>query len=285
MSNPADTHSAAAQNVRVSAVPPNAGAAADPATAFPRVHAIATGRKAGAALHAALRGRYHWAVIWGLALGGVTLTIAVGIAAATGATHFTLKTGSLATLLQAFLLLFLFFLIAAANEEALVRGFAFQALEHNLGAAVAISITSMIFGVLHLGNDDVTLFSTCNTVLAGIWLGVAYLMTRSLWLATALHFSWNFVMAVVFGLPVSGIKLFKTFAWLDGESTGQWISGADYGPEGGAAATLALLLCTLFIWKSGLFQTTQEMRQAIGHGRRQEDGLRITTEATDTQHL
>src|SRR5260221_8218795 len=71
MSNPADTHSAAAQNVRVSAVPPNVGAAADPATAFPRVHAIATGRKAGAALHAALRGRYHWAVIWGLVLSGL----------------------------------------------------------------------------------------------------------------------------------------------------------------------------------------------------------------------
>src|SRR5256714_2892339 len=71
MINPADPHSAAAQNVRVSAVPPTGGASADPATAFPRVHAIATGRKAGAALHAALRGRYHWAVIWGLVLSGL----------------------------------------------------------------------------------------------------------------------------------------------------------------------------------------------------------------------
>jgi membrane protease YdiL (CAAX protease family) len=213
---------------------------------------------------------------YGFGLSAITLTIAVGITAATGATHFTLRTGDAAGLAQSFAPLFLFFLLAAANEEILVRGFAFQALDHNLGAAAALSTTSLIFGILHLGNASVTIFSTCNTILAGVWLGVAYLMTRSLWLATALHFSWNFVMAFVFGLPVSGITLFKNFAWLDGQASKQWISGADYGPEGGLAATLALLLCTLFIWKSGLFQTTAEMAQAIRHGKRQPQGLSIT---------
>jgi uncharacterized protein len=217
----------------------------------------------------------------GFALGAVTLTIAVGIAAASGATFFTLNTSEVTALAQSFSFFFIFFLVAAANEEALVRGFAFQALEHNLGALVAISITSAIFGLLHLKNEDVTLFSTFNTILAGVWLGVAYLMTRSLWLATALHFSWNFVMALVFGLPVSGIKLFKNFAWLDGTSTNRWVSGADYGPEGGAAVTFALLICTLFIWKSGLFQTTQEMAQALKHGKRKDDLPSITAPSND----
>ncbi len=217
----------------------------------------------------------------GFALGAVTLTIAVGIAAASGATFFTLKTSDFAALAPSFFFFSIFFLLAAANEEALVRGFAFQALEHNLGAVVAISFTSAIFGLLHLKNEDVTLFSTFNTILAGVWLGIAYLMTHSLWLATALHFSWNFVMASVFGLPVSGIKLFKYFAWLDGTSTNRWISGADYGPEGGAAATLALIICTLFIWKSGLFQTTQEMAQAIQHGKRKNDFPDSMTQSND----
>lgn len=217
----------------------------------------------------------------GFALGAITLTIAVGIAAASGATTFTLNTSDLVTLAQSFIFFFFFFFMAAANEEALVRGFAFQALEHNLGAVVAISITSTIFGLLHLQNQDVTIFSTFNTILAGVWLGIAYLKTRSLWLATALHFSWNFVMALVFGLPVSGIKLFKNFAWLNGESTNRWISGTDYGPEGGAAVTLALILCTLFIWKSDLFQTTQEMAQAIQHGKRKIDSPGVTTQAND----
>jgi membrane protease YdiL (CAAX protease family) len=218
----------------------------------------------------------------GSALGAATLTIAVGIAAAAGATTFTVNSSNFAALAQWFIFLFIFFLMAAANEEALVRGFAFQALEHNLGAVVAVSITSLIFGILHLQNDDVTVFSTFNTVLAGVWLGIAYLMTRSLWLATALHFSWNFVMAFVFGLPVSGIKLLKKFAWLDGSSTSKWISGTDYGPEGGVAATIALLICTLVIWKSGLFQTSTEMAQAIKHGKRKDDSLSLLKEPNES---
>jgi membrane protease YdiL (CAAX protease family) len=216
---------------------------------------------------------------WGLGLGAITLTIAVGIAAAAGASHFTLKTADAASLAQFFALFVLFFLLAAANEEIMVRGFAFQALDHNLGSVAALTITSLIFGLLHLGNADVTIFSTFNTILAGLWLGVAYLMTRSLWLATALHFSWNFVMAFVFGLPVSGIKVFKNFAWLDGQSISQWISGTDYGPEGGAAATLALLLCTLFIWKIGPFHATPEMVAAVRHGRRDDRPLSITAQS------
>jgi membrane protease YdiL (CAAX protease family) len=207
----------------------------------------------------------------GFALGAATLTIAVGIAAASGATTFALNRSDYTSLAPALLFFFIFFLLAAANEEALVRGFAFQALEHNLGAVVAISVTSAIFGLLHLQNEDVTLFSTFNTILAGVWLGIAYLKTRSLWLATALHFSWNFVMALIFGLPVSGIKRLKNFAWLNGESTMRWISGGDYGPEGGAAVTLTLILCTVFIWKSGLFYTTQEMLRALRHGKRKVD--------------
>jgi uncharacterized protein len=218
----------------------------------------------------------------GSALGAATLTIAVGIAAAAGTTTFTLKNRDLGTLAIWFVFLFIIFVIAAANEEALVRGFAFQALEHNLGAVVAISVTSAIFGLLHLQNDDVTLFSTFNTILAGVWLGVAYLMTRSLWLATALHYSWNLVMAFIFGLPVSGIKLLKNFAWLDGTSTSRWVSGAEYGPEGGVAATIALLISTLVIWKSGLFQTTSEMAQAIQHGKRPDAAaLSITAPPVD----
>jgi hypothetical protein len=100
-------------------------------------------------------------------------------------------------------------------------------------------------------------------------------MTRSLWLATALHFSWNFTMVFVFGLPVSGITDFEYFTWLHGEATKPWISGGSYGPEGGMATTVTLLLCTLAIWKSGLFTTTKEMAQAIQHGKPEKKPLSI----------
>lgn len=218
----------------------------------------------------------------GLIIGATTLTVAVAIAAATGATTFAATFNAATRLVLACFVFGVFFLISAAHEEALVRGFAFQALTYNIGAPMALIITSTIFGLLHLYNPNITFFSTLNTILAGLWLGVAYLMTRSLWLATALHMSWNFVMVFVFGLPVSGINFFKNFSWLNGESSDKiWISGGIYGPEGGAAATLTLIICTLAIWKSGLFSTTQEMAEAIKHGKREPETVSLFAEEVD----
>jgi hypothetical protein len=80
--------------------------------------------------------------LFGLLLGGTTLTVTVGIAALFGATTFSINNNDWRLLLPSFVLLFICFLLAAANEEALVRGFPFQALTHNMGAVVALLITS-----------------------------------------------------------------------------------------------------------------------------------------------
>lgn len=199
--------------------------------------------------------------------GAATLTLAVAISATVGAMRLSTQNLGPLILARNFLLLFTTFLIAAASEEVILRGFPFQAITHNIGPAPALAITSVAFGLLHYLNPNVTLLSTFNTVLAGVWLGTAYLMTRSLWLATALHYSWNLVMVFVFGLPVSGITMYSHLAWL-GSEPGEpvWVSGGSYGPEGGVAATVALVLSTLFIWKAGLFFPSQEMIEATRHG-------------------
>ena len=122
----------------------------------------------------------------------------------------------------------------------------------------------------HIGNDNASVFSTINTILAGVWLGIAYLITRSLWLATALHYSWNFAMVFVFGLPVSGFTTFNGVSWLQGHpGSPLWVSGGSYGPEAGMCATLALLVSTMVIWRSGFFKASPEMLAAIKHGKRE----------------
>jgi membrane protease YdiL (CAAX protease family) len=225
----------------------------------------------------------------GSLLGAASIALAVAIAASAGAVKFDINTyggatkGATngATLALAFMILFLLFLLSGAFEEILFRGFAFQALVHNIGAVAAILITSTLFGLAHLSNANSSAFSTINTILAGVWLGVAYMVTRSLWLATALHYSWNFVMVFVFGLPVSGMTLFNQLAWLRGQSgPPEWISGGEYGPEGGAAATLVLIVATLVIWKSGLFKPSEEMLMAIQHGNQEP---RLKSIAPDSQ--
>ena len=217
----------------------------------------------------------------GSILGALSLGLAVAIAAAAGAVSFEINSQGGAHMARGFVILFLLFIVSAAYEELLFRGFMFQALTHNIGPAAAILITSTLFGLVHLNNDNASTFSTVNTILAGVWLGVAYLMTRSLWFATALHFSWNFVMVFVFGLPVSGISVFDQLAWLRAaDRPPDWVSGGVYGPEGGAAATLVLILSTLAIWKSGLLKPSEEMLAAIRHGHPEP---RITDEAPHKQ--
>jgi len=215
----------------------------------------------------------------GNVMGASALAIAVGIAVAASTITFSVHTRETGAVARGFAIAFFFFLIAGAFEELIFRGFPFQALVHNLGGAAAVAITSVLFGLAHLSNPSASTLSTVNTILAGVWLGLAYLMTRSLWLATALHYSWNFAMVWVFGLPVSGFTTLDQLAWLRGSiGAPAWISGGSYGPEGGVAVTAALLLSTLAIWKSGLFTLSDEMLAAVQHGKREPAFISIVAE-------
>jgi len=218
----------------------------------------------------------------GSLMGGCSLAIAVGVAAVAGAVTFTVPAKDLGMLVPGLLIILGFFLAAGAFEELLFRGFAFQALTHNLGGAAAIGIMAVFFGAAHIGNDNASVFSTINTILAGAWLGLAYLITRSLWLATALHYSWNVAMVFVFGLPVSGFTTFDGVSWLQGHpGSPVWVSGGSYGPEAGMCSTVALLVSTIVIWRSGLFKASSEMLAAIKHGKREPLYVSLAPDATE----
>jgi hypothetical protein len=116
---------------------------------------------------------------------------------------------------------------------------------------------------VHLDNPNVVPgFTLLNTTLAGIWLGVAYLRTRSMWFPLGVHWSWNWTMGAVLGLPVSGIDKLTPEPVMRATDAGPaWLTGGAYGIEGGAACTIALLLSTLFIWRTRLVKATPEMME------------------------
>ncbi|MFZ0819171.1 MAG: type II CAAX endopeptidase family protein [Candidatus Acidiferrales bacterium] len=132
------------------------------------------------------------------------------------------------------------FVIAATVEELTFRGYGFQKLIESLGAPAALLLTSLIFGVLHLGNPHATFFSTVNTFLAGIILGIPYIRTRSMWMQIGLHWAWNLTMATLVSLPVSGIDFGPHFFSTQSSGPG-WLTGGIYGPEGGAVVTIVSL--------------------------------------------
>ena len=163
-----------------------------------------------------------------------------------------------------FALALVLFALAAAFEELLFRGYPFQTLlRGGVPAAVPIIVLSVFFGLVHLGNPSSTTFSTVNTILAGVWLSVAYLKTRSLWFPTALHLGWNWTMGAFLGIPVSGMKLVWYPVLLATSEAPLWLTGGSYGCEGGIAATLVLLVTTVVLWKAKWLQVAPEMQAAL----------------------
>lgn len=187
-------------------------------------------------------------LIQGLALGGGGIVAAVVIMLAIGALRYSGDDGTAAGWVGTMLWHLLVFTVAAAAEEAVFRGYAFQALARGFGGVPAVVVTSALFALAHARNPNVGTFALLNIFLAGVMLGAAYLKTMSLWFATAVHTGWNWAMASLFDLPVSGIAMFDAPLY-EPRVTGGWVSGGAFGPEGGLVGTLgfAAMLAAL-LW-------------------------------------
>lgn len=140
--------------------------------------------------------------------------------------------------------------VPAFAEEALFRGYPFQVLVHAAGGATATLITSAFFAAAHMGNPNVDAFALINIFLAGVLLSVTYLRTRSLWFATAVHLGWNWAMALLFDLPVSGLELYDTPLYEPAVGEPSWFTGGAFGPEGGLIGSLAFgaALVAVLVW-------------------------------------
>ncbi len=167
--------------------------------------------------------------IWiGLLLGGGMVTIAVVVIAVAGRytaffSHGLHAAGAAVTVV---------FILAtgAMAEEVSFRGYPFQRLIDCVGPTAAVLIMSGLFGAVHLVNPHASFWGFLNTALIGIVLSVAYLRTRLLWMSWGIHFAWNVVLGLVFGLPVSGLNEFAAVVYGRAEGP-RWMTGGRYGIE------------------------------------------------------
>ncbi len=143
-------------------------------------------------------------------------------------------------------------------EEVLFRGILFRWLEEFGGSWFALLLTSALFGLAHLDNDNATWFSSfCIAMEAGVLLGGAYMVTRSLWAPIGLHFGWNVTQGLVWDVPVSGHEVDGI---VDAELTGHpLLSGGAFGLE---ASLIALIVATFFgVWLVKLAKDRGEVMQ------------------------
>jgi len=172
----------------------------------------------------------------GLGIGFGLMAASVAVAAGLGV-YRIVGTGDASMLLLA--------LIASAimpgfTEELLFRGILFRWIEEFGGSWAALAVTSGLFGLAHIFNPGATWFSSfAIAVEAGVLLGGAYMLTRSLWLPMGLHAGWNFTQGEIFDVPVSGTPVHGLVeAQLSGPAL---LTGGSFGLE---ASVIALTIAT-----------------------------------------
>ncbi len=139
----------------------------------------------------------------------------------------------------------------ALLEELLFRGFLFQRLVAGLGAWPAQWLLAALFAVAHWGNPGMEgatkVWATIDIALAAVFLGLAYLRTRSLALPVGLHFGWNWTQGHLLGFGVSGVGL---TGWLHPvfQRMPTWLTGGQFGPEGSLIGVVVDLLTLAVIW-------------------------------------
>lgn len=135
---------------------------------------------------------------------------------------------------------------AAFLEELLMRGYIFAALRDGLGLVGALVLTSVVFGLVHLANPGANAVAIVMVTIAGVLLGMVLVATRSLYAATMAHLAWNFVLAGVLHVAVSGLG-FTTPDYRLVETGPDWMTGGAWGPEGGIAAGLGMTAALAYL--------------------------------------
>lgn len=138
---------------------------------------------------------------------------------------------------------------AAVTEEVIFRGVLFRVVEERTGSWIAMVVTGLAFGLMHLLNPNASLFGAIAiAVEAGFMLTAAYMATRRLWVPIGLHFGWNIAAGGVFSTEVSGADTPQGL--LDATMSGPvLLTGGDFCPEG---SVLSIAICILagavFVW-------------------------------------
>ena len=188
-------------------------------------------------------------IVGGLALGVALGLVAVGLIAAVGGVRWGPDAGGTSAWLGAAGASLWLLAIPAAAEEAMLRGYLLLVLAQAWGAGRALIATSFVIALLHLPNPGVGWLALVNIGAAGLFLGALLLRTGSLWWATGAHLGWNWSLAFVADLPVSGLEVVDAPVVEPVVSGPAWLSGGAFGPEGSALATVAVLAAAAWIWR------------------------------------
>jgi hypothetical protein len=163
---------------------------------------------------------------------------------------------------QSFILSIIVFVIlfvcVGFSEELFYRGYHLTNLAEGLNFKViglknsiiiAVGLSSVLFGIFHLGSPSANLVSTINIILWGVLFSLPYILTGSLAIPIGIHITWNLFQGNVFGFPISGATFpLETVTFFSIKQSGPelWTGGA-FGPEAGLLNLFAFFTGILLI--------------------------------------
>lgn len=138
-----------------------------------------------------------------------------------------------------------FYLLVSIFEELLFRSFPLRVFTERYPAAIAITLSSLLFGFAHIGNDDFNWLAMLNITLAGILFAIFILQKGNISWAIGLHFGWNFTQGTLLGYQVSGnnspgLLLAKPL----GET---YLSGGGFGIESSVFCTVIMVITIVYL--------------------------------------
>ena len=147
----------------------------------------------------------------------------------------------------AVLILAVGWLVQGAGEEVVFRGLFLQSIAARFGPLAGIVVSSGLFALAHGLNANLTALGFANLALFGILACLYALREGSLWGVCAIHSAWNWSQGQIYGLAVSGNS--QGVGSLLGLRAGglDVLTGGQFGPEGGLAVSIALLVGCVFL--------------------------------------
>ncbi len=146
--------------------------------------------------------------------------------------------------LVSILLLLVGFGVQSSVEELLFRGWLFSILTRKFNVLTGVIVSSAVFALLHFSRGEPWLVNL-NDFVFGVFACAWAYRTRSILGVMGWHAGWNWLLAVGFGLPLTGLDVGIPALLVDLEPKGPgWLTGGHEGPEGSVCALVLFLLAT-----------------------------------------
>lgn len=148
-----------------------------------------------------------------------------------------------------FILIIIGWIFQGFEEEFVTRSILMNYFASKYNVLAGILINSLIFSLLHLGNNAFSPLAAINIFLVGILFSLLFYISDDIFLSAAAHSFWNFAQGNIFGISVSGTPRSSNTIFKSNLLANDLWTGGQFGIEAGLACTIVLLLVNIYLVK------------------------------------